>query len=126
MVADAKIMAAWDRASAPISRYFDLIEALATGGDERQIVRGFRVLDKELSGVGIKSGDPALYRPGKPISLALGTTMIDDLAVRIAIATHRIGEAVQEIERRLGDLNSRSARFAQVGVDTQTLLAGTG
>jgi hypothetical protein len=125
MVADVRIMAAWDRASAPISRYFDLVEALATGGDERQIVRGFRVLDKELSGVGVRSRDPALYRPGKPISLALGTAMIDDLAARIAVATHRIGEAVQEIERRLDNLNSRSARFAQVGGDTQIPLTGT-
>jgi hypothetical protein len=52
MVADTKIITAWDRASAPISRYFDLVEALATGGDERQIVRGFRCLDKEVSGSG--------------------------------------------------------------------------
>ena len=61
MVADAKVIAAWDRASAPISRYFDLIEALATGGDERQIMRGLRGLDKELSSVGIRSENPALY-----------------------------------------------------------------
>jgi hypothetical protein len=61
MVADAKVIAAWDRASAPISRYFDLIEALATGGDERQIMRGLRGLDKVLSSVGIRSENPALY-----------------------------------------------------------------
>ena len=41
--------------------------------------------------------------------------MIDDLAARVAVATSRIGEAVQEIERRLDDLNSRRARFASVG-----------
>jgi hypothetical protein len=41
MAADARIIAAWDRTSAPISRYFDLIEALGAGGDERQIVRSF-------------------------------------------------------------------------------------
>jgi hypothetical protein len=45
----------------PISRYFDLIEALATAGDERQIMRGLRGLDKELSNVGIRSENPALY-----------------------------------------------------------------
>jgi hypothetical protein len=115
MVADARMMAAWDRASAPISRYFDLVEGLATGSDERQVVRGFRSLDKYFSAVGIRSAHPALYRPGRPISLALGTAMIDDLAARVAVATSRIGEAVQEIERRLDDLNSRRARFASVG-----------
>jgi len=114
MVADVRIMAAWDRASAPIPHYFDLIEALATGGDERRVVRGFRSLDKDLSAAGIKSATPALYRPSRPISLALGTAMMDDLAARVAVAAARIGEAVQEIERRLDNLNSRSARFAQI------------
>jgi hypothetical protein len=80
MAVDARIIAAWDRAAAPISRYFDLIEALGTGGDERQIVRGFRSLDKELSSVGIKSESPAVYRSGRPISLWLITAMVDDLA----------------------------------------------
>jgi hypothetical protein len=52
MAADARVITSWDRASVPISRYFDLIEALGTGGDEQQIVRGFRSLDKDLSSVG--------------------------------------------------------------------------
>jgi AcrR family transcriptional regulator len=115
MAADARIIAAWDRAAGPLSRYFDLIEALGTGGDERQIVRGFRSLDKDLSAVGIRSGNPALYRPSRPISLALGTAMIDDLAARIAVASGRLGEAVQEIRRRFEELNTRSTRFAKVG-----------
>jgi hypothetical protein len=55
MVADAKIIDAWNRASGPISRYFDFIEALARGEDERQIVRGLRCLDKDLSSAGIRS-----------------------------------------------------------------------
>jgi hypothetical protein len=62
-------MAAWDRASAPISRYFDLIEALATGGDERQIVRGFRLKDplRRRDHVGAIAGAPdieSLKDPG--------------------------------------------------------------
>ena len=99
MAFDAKMIAAWDRASAPISRYFDLIESLVTGGDERQIVRGLRCLDKELSSLGIRSENPALYRPSSPIALWLVTAMLDDLAARTAIAAARIGEAVQEIGR---------------------------
>jgi hypothetical protein len=42
--------------------------------------------------------------------------MVDDLAARIAVASGRLGEAVQEIGRRFDELNSRSARFAKVGV----------
>jgi len=114
MVSDATMIAAWDRASAPISRYLDLIEALATGGDERQIVRGFRCLDKELSSVGIRSENPTLDRPSRPIALWLVTAMLDDLAARIAIAAGRLGEAVQEIAHRFDDLNTRSARFEKV------------
>jgi hypothetical protein len=113
MAADARIIAAWDRTSAPISRYFDLIETLGTGGDERQIVRGFRSLDKELSSVGIRSENPAVYRSGRPISLWLITAMVDDLAARIAIASGRLGEAVQEIGRRFDELNTRRCRFRQ-------------
>jgi hypothetical protein len=115
MAADARIIATWDRTSGPISRYFDLIEALGTGGDERQIVRGFRSLDKELSSVGIRAESPAMYRSGRPISLWLVTAMVDDLAARIAIASGRLGEAVQEIGRRFDELNTRRARFAKVG-----------
>jgi hypothetical protein len=115
MAADARIIAAWDRAAAPISRYFDLIEALATGGNERQIVRGFRSLDKELSSIGIRSENAALYRSGRPIALWLVTAMVDDLAARIAVASGRLGEAVQQIGRRFDELNARSARFAKVG-----------
>ena len=126
MVADLRIITAWERASAPISRYFDLVEALATGHDERQVVRGFRGLDKDLSAAGIRSMNPALYRPSRPISLALGTAMIDDLAARVALATGRLGEAVREIERRFNELHFRSARFAKVGGDAQVTLIGTG
>ena len=117
MVPDTRIIAVWDRASAPISRYLDLIEALGTGGDEREIVRGFRSLDKEFSSVGIRSENPALYRPSRPIALWLVTAMIDDLAARTGVAAGRLGEAVREIRRRLDDLNARSARFAKVGSD---------
>lgn len=115
MAADARVITAWDRASVPISRYFDLIEALGTGGDEQQIVRGFRSLDKDLSSVGIRSESPALYRSGRPTSLWLVTAMVDDLAARIAVASGRLGKAVQEIGRRFDELNARSARFAKVG-----------
>jgi hypothetical protein len=119
MVADARIIAAWDRASAPISRYFDLVEALATGHDEHQVVRGFRGLDKDLSAIGIRSGNPALYRPSRPISLALGTAMMDDLAARVSVAADRIADAIQEVEHRFDDLNSRMARFAKVSGDAR-------
>jgi hypothetical protein len=115
MAADARITAAWDRAAAPISRYFDLIEALGTGGDERQIVRSFRSLDKELSSAGIRSESSTLYRSGRPTSLWLVTAMVDDLAARVAVASGRLSEAVQEIGRRFDQLNARSARFAKVG-----------
>ena len=114
MVVDARIIAAWDRSSAPISRYFDLVEALATGHDEREVVRGFRSLDKDLSAFGIKPCNPALYRPGKPITFPLVTAIVDDLAARIAIASERIGEALREIARRGDELNIRSARFAKI------------
>ena len=126
MVADLRIITAWERASAPISRYFDLVEALATGHDERRVVRGFRTLDKDLSAVGIRSTNPALYRPSRPISLTLGTAMMDDLAARLAVATGRLEEAVQEIERRFNELHFRSARFSKVGGDAPIALASTG
>jgi hypothetical protein len=119
LVADARIIAAWNRASASISRYFDLVETLATGQDEHQVVRGFRSLDKDLSAIGIRSGNPALYRPSRPISLPLGTAMMDDLAARVAVAAGRIGDALQEIEHGFDDLNSRMARFAKVGGDVR-------
>ena len=115
MVADAKIMAAWDRATAPISRYFDLIEGVASGHDEREIARGLRCLDKELSAAGIRSADSALYRPGRPTTFTLVTAMIDDLGRRIAIASDRVAEALQQMQHRLDELNERSSRFAKVG-----------
>jgi len=115
MPADAKIMAAWDRATGPISRYFDSIEALASGRDERAIARSFRSLDKDLSAAGIRSENSALYRSGRPITFALVTAMVDDLAARIAIASERISAAVQEMGHRLDELNARSSRFAKVG-----------
>ena len=124
MVADGRIIVAWDRASASISRYFDLVEALGTGQDEQQIVRAFRSLDKDLSAIGIRSGNPALYRPSRPVSLALGTAMMDDLAARVAVAAGRIGDAIQEIERRFDDLNSRMARFGKVSGDARYSLIG--
>ena len=113
MVADSRIVAAWDRASGPVSRYFDLIQTLATGGDERQIVRGLRSIDRELSSVGIRSESPDLYRPSRPISLWLETAMLDDLAARIGVAISRISEAVHEIGHRLDDLNARKAHFSK-------------
>ena len=121
MAADFRIITAWDRASAPISRYFDLIEALASGRDEREIARGFRSLDKDLSATGIRSENPALYRLGRSITFALVTAMIDDLAARIAIASERISEALEELRDRLEELNARSPRFARVGANSLAL-----
>ena len=114
MVADARIMATWDRASAPISRYFDLIESLATGDDERDIVRGFRTVDKDLASIGIRSENPGLYRPSRPVSVWLISAMLDELAPRIAIAIDRLGEALNNMGDRFEELNARSARFAKV------------
>jgi hypothetical protein len=36
-------------------------------------------------------------------------------SARIAVASGRLGEAVQEIGRRFDEINARSARFAKVG-----------
>jgi len=64
--------------------------------------------------------------PTEQISLALGTAMMDDLAARLAAATSRLGEAVQEIERRFNEPHLRSARFAKIDGDAQVPLTSTG
>jgi len=50
--------------------------------------------------------------------------MMDDLAARVAVAAGRIGDAIQEVERRFDDLNSRMARFGKVSGDVRYSLIG--
>jgi hypothetical protein len=114
MTADPGIVAAVDRAAAPLSLFADLIEAIPAGRDPQKVVKGFRILHKHLSRVGIASALPALYAAHEPVSPVLVGAMVGELSARIEILAERIGVAVLETGQQLQSIADRLERIKLV------------
>jgi hypothetical protein len=109
--ADPGIVAAVDRAAAPLGLFADLIEAIPAGRDPQEVVRGFRILHKHLAKIGIASALPALYAAHEPVSPALVGAMVGELSARIEILAERIGAAVMETGQQLQSIADRLERI---------------
>jgi hypothetical protein len=119
MTADPGIVAAVDRAAAPLSRFADLIEAIPAGRDPQEVIKGFRNLHKDLSRIGSWRGRwrRCACRTCLPASAerVAGAAMVVAAAVLSAASTAQLGYAsLPKLNMVLDDLNKGLTGFTNV------------